>query len=58
MVMILSMEGTTINWDAPPCPAPLGIEHIIRIGCCDFCVQRLAGRRTVAKGEEGGKENS
>ena len=49
-------EGTTINWDAPPCPAPLGIEHIIRIGCCDFCVQRLAGRRTVAKGEEGGKE--
>ena len=24
-------EGSTINWDAPPCPAPLGIEHIIRI---------------------------
>ena len=49
-------EGSTINWDAPPCPAPLGIEHIIRIGCCDFCVQRLAGRRTNSKGEEGGKE--
>ena len=49
-------EGATINWDAPPCPAPLGIEHIIRIGCCDFCVQRLSGRRTVSKGEEGGKE--
>ena len=49
-------EGATINWDAPPCPAPLGIEHIIRIGCCDFCVQRLAGRRTVSKGSEGGKE--
>ena len=49
-------EGSTINWDAPPCPASLGIEHIIRIGCCDFCVQRLAGRRTNSKGEEGGKE--
>ena len=49
-------EGSTINWDAPPCPAPLGIEHIIRIGCCDFCIQRLAGRRTNSKGEEGGKE--
>ena len=49
-------EGATINWDAPPCPAPLGIEHIIRIGCCDFCVQRLAGRRTASKGEDGGKE--
>ena len=49
-------EGSTINWDAPPCPAPLGIEHIIRIGCCNFCVQRLAGRRTTSKGEEGGKE--
>ena len=49
-------EGSTINWDAPPCPSPLGIEHIIRIGCCDFCIQRLAGRRTNSKGEEGGKE--
>ena len=49
-------QGSTINWDAPPCPAPLGIEHIIRIGCCNFCVQRLAGRRTTSKGEEGGKE--
>ena len=49
-------EGATINWDAPPCPAPLGIEHIIRIGCCNFCIQRLAGRRTASKGEDGGKE--
>jgi tRNA pseudouridine synthase 10 len=49
-------EGATINWDAPPCPAPLGIEHIIRIGCCNFCVQRLAGRRTAPQGEDGGKE--
>ena len=49
-------EGSTINWDAPPCPAPLGIEHIIRIGCCDFCIDRLAGRRTNSKGKEGGKE--
>ena len=49
-------EGATINWDAPPCPAPLGIEHIIRIGCCDFCIQRLAGRRTASKGEDGGRE--
>jgi len=49
-------EGATINWDAPPCPAPLGVEHIIRIGCCNFCVQRLAGRRTASKGEDGGKE--
>ena len=49
-------EGSTINWDAPPCPAPLGIEHIIRIGCCDFCIDRLVGRRTNSKGKEGGKE--
>ncbi len=49
-------EGATINWDAPPCPAPLGIEHIIRIGCCDFCIQRLSGKRTASKGEAGGKE--
>tara|TARA_B100000900_G_scaffold391378_1_gene385953 strand:- start:3505 stop:4953 length:1449 start_codon:yes stop_codon:yes gene_type:complete len=48
--------GSTINWDAPPCPAPLGIEHIIRIGCCDFCIDRLAGKRTNLKGKEGGKE--
>ena len=49
-------ECSTITWDAPPCPAPLGIEHIIRIGCCDFCIDRLAGRRTNSKGKEGGKE--
>jgi tRNA pseudouridine synthase 10 len=47
-------QGSVINWDAPPCPAPLGIEHLIRIGSCDHCLQRLAGRRTAARGAAGG----
>ena len=36
-------EGNTVNWDSPPCPAPLGIAHIIKIGACDFCLARISG---------------
>ena len=38
-------EGNTVNWDSPPCPAPLGIAHIIKIGACDFCLDRISGKR-------------
>ena len=49
------IEGESmIEWDAPPCPAPLGIAYLARIGCCDFCLHRLGGRRTDATGAEGG----
>ena len=36
-------DDTVVQWDAPPCPAPLGIAHLVRIGCCDHCLHRLAG---------------
>ncbi len=39
-------SGQTVDWDSPPCPAPLGIVHMIRIGTCDHCLHRVAGRRT------------
>jgi tRNA pseudouridine synthase 10 len=49
------IEGESIiEWDAPPCPAPLGIAYLARIGCCDFCLHRLGGRRTDSTGAEGG----
>ena len=25
----LEINGASIDWDAPPCPAPLGVAHII-----------------------------
>ena len=25
----LVVNGASIDWDAPPCPAPLGVAHII-----------------------------
>ena len=52
----LELNGAPIDWDAPPCPAPLGIAHIIRIGACDHCLHRLAGRRTELPGARGGEE--
>ena len=30
--------------DAPPCPAPKGIRHVIRLGCCNHCLSRIGGR--------------
>ncbi len=30
--------------EAPPCPAPLGIIHVIRLGACDHCLSRISGR--------------
>lgn len=52
----LEFNGASIDWDAPPCPAPLGIAHIIKIGACDHCLYRLAGRRTEVSGAPGGEE--
>ena len=47
-------QGESIDWDAPPCPAPLGIAHVIKIGACDHCLHRIGGRRTQSSGFEGG----
>ena len=47
-------NGQTVDWDSPPCPSPLGIAHMIRIGTCDHCLHRVGGRRTEAPGADGG----
>lgn len=47
-------EGSSIDWESPPCPAPLGIAHVIKIGVCDHCLHRIGGRRTESLGFEGG----
>jgi len=52
----LEVNGAPIDWDAPPCPAPLGVAHIIKMGTCDYCLHRVAGRRTKNRGAEGGRE--
>ena len=52
----LEVNGAPIDWDAPPCPAPLGVAHIIKMGTCDYCLHRVAGRRTKVRGAEGGRE--
>ena len=47
-------SGASIDWEAPPCPAPLGIAHVIKIGTCDNCLHRIGGRRVDSTGAEGG----
>ncbi|MEE2625012.1 MAG: tRNA pseudouridine(54/55) synthase Pus10 [Candidatus Thermoplasmatota archaeon] len=47
-------EGSTVNWDAPPCPAPLGIAHVIKIGACDQCLYRIGGRKSDLSGAVAG----
>ena len=47
-------NGQTLDWDSPPCPAPLGIAHMIRLGTCNHCLHRVGGRRTEEIGEKGG----
>lgn len=47
-------NGQTVDWDSPPCPSPLGIAHMIRIGTCDHCLHRVGGRRTEVTGAAGG----
>ena len=49
-------EDPSTQWDAPPCPAPLGVAHLIRIGCCNHCLYRLAGKKTKNFGSLGGEE--
>ena len=48
-------EGSTVNWDSPPCPAPLGVAHVIKIGLCDHCLNRVSGIRFEGHGSEPGK---
>ena len=50
----LDFEGSTVNWDSPPCPAPLGIAHIIKIGLCDHCINRVSGIRIGTHGPDNG----
>ena len=52
----IEANGVSLDWDAPPCPTPLGIAHIIKLGVCDHCLHRVGGRRTKTSGSEGGKE--
>ncbi len=47
-------QGSTLNWDAPPCPAPLGIAHVIKIGVCDHCLGRISGSSTGIGGSDAG----
>ena len=53
MVMISTNKETPLT-GTPPCPAPLGIAHVIKIGACDHCLHRIGGRRTQSSGFEGG----
>jgi len=47
-------EGSTVNWDSPPCPAPLGIAHVIKIGVCNHCLARVSGRLIRGDSSEAG----
>lgn len=47
-------QGSNLNWDAPPCPAPMGIAHVIKIGVCDHCLGRISGTRVGLGGSEAG----
>ena len=50
----LEFEGSTVNWDSPPCPAPLGIAHVIKIGVCDHCLARISGFHSRGTGHDSG----
>ncbi|MAB36320.1 MAG: tRNA pseudouridine(54/55) synthase Pus10 [Euryarchaeota archaeon] len=50
----LEFEGSTVNWDSPPCPAPLGIAHVIKIGVCDHCLARISGFHSRGSGPASG----
>tara|TARA_B100000029_G_scaffold17012_2_gene17330 strand:- start:5347 stop:6765 length:1419 start_codon:yes stop_codon:yes gene_type:complete len=47
-------EGSTVNWDSPPCPTPLGIAHVIKIGVCDYCLSRVSGIHANGLGNNSG----
>ncbi len=44
-------EGKTLDWNSPPCPTPLGIAHIIKIGTCDYCLARVSGKNNMSGNE-------
>ena len=50
------MDGGTLDWNAPPCPAPLGIAHVIKLGVCDFCLSRISGSSPDKVAIDAGKE--
>ena len=31
--------------EIPRAPNPAGLKHLVRIGCCDFCLGRLGGKK-------------
>jgi len=47
-------EGNTVNWNSPPCPAPLGIAHVIKIGVCNHCLFRISGFYSRGSGPDSG----
>ncbi|MFQ3344145.1 MAG: tRNA pseudouridine(54/55) synthase Pus10 [Candidatus Poseidoniales archaeon] len=44
-------EGKTLDWNSPPCPTPLGVAHVIKIGTCNHCIERVSGKKNMS-GEE------
>ena len=50
------MDGGNLDWDAPPCPAPLGIAHVIKLGVCDCCLSRISGSSPDKVAIDAGKE--
>jgi len=50
------VDRGTLDWDAPPCPAPLGITHVIKLGVCDYCLNRISGRISDKRGADAGSE--
>ena len=31
--------------EIPRAPNPAGLKHLVRVGCCDFCLGRLGGKK-------------
>ncbi len=43
--------------EIPRAPNPAGLKHLVRVGCCDFCLGRLGGKKRYEQTiEESGKE--
>ena len=49
-------DNQALNWDAPPCPTPLGISHVIKMGICDYCLSRICGLRNEDNNPKSGSE--
>ena len=43
--------------EIPRAPNPAGLKHLVRSGCCDFCLGRLGGKKRYEQTiEDSGKE--